>query len=683
MSTTLPNPPVAKVVPAELRIHGETRMDPYFWLREKTDPEVIAYLEAENQYTEAVMAPTANLQNTLFDEILGRIQETDLTVPARDNEYLYYSRTEQGKQYSIHCRKRLGTETEEILLDENELAKGQKYFRIDAIRPSTDQQLLAYSVDTAGDEIYTIFVKDLITGGVLADQVTGAHGALQWATDNTTLFYVTVDEAKRPDKVWRHTLGTAQGDDRLIFHETDERFFISIEKSRSKRFLFIRLHSKNASEVHYLPASEPQGTFRLIQPRQPEVEYSAEHQGEWFLIRTNEAAKNFRLMKAPIEDPDRRNWTELIGHRADVKLEAIDAFRDHLVVYERENGLRNLRVQNVTTGDTHYVGFEEPSYSVAPLDNFEYNTNVLRFRYTSLVTPSSIYDYDMEARTRELLKCEPVLGGYDPNDYISERMFATAADGARIPISLVYRKGTARDGSAPLLLYGYGSYGINSESTFASSRLSLLDRGLIYAIASIRGGAELGEEWHDQGKLKSKRNTFTDFIDAAEHLIKERYTANDRLAVLGGSAGGLLMGAVVNLRPELFHTVIAKVPFVDVLSTMLDASLPLTVTEYEEWGDPNEETAYLYMRSYSPYDNVERKAYPNMLITAGLNDPRVSYWEPAKWVAKLRAMKTDNNLLLLKTNMGSGHFGASGRYERIKETAFEYAFLLMTLGLGD
>jgi oligopeptidase B len=657
-------------------------VDPYFWLREKTDPEVIAYLEAENQHTEAVMAPTANLQNALFDEILGRIQETDLTVPARDDEYLYYSRTEQGKQYSIHCRKRVGTETEEILLDENELAKGQKYFRIDAIRPSADQQLLAYSVDTAGDEIYTIHVKDLITGGVLADQVAGAHGALQWASDNTTLFYVTVDAAKRPDKVWRHTLGTGQSDNQLIFHEADERFFVSIEKSRSKRFLFIRLHSKNASEVHYLPASEPHGAFRLIQPRQPEVEYSVEHQSDWFLIRTNEAAKNFRLMKAPIEDPDRRNWTEAIGHRADVKLEAIDAFRDHLVVYERENGLRKLRVQNVTTGDTHYVGFQEPSYSVAPLDNFEYNTHILRFRYTSLVTPSSIYDYDMVARSRELRKCEPVLGGYDPNDYVSERIFATAADGARIPIALVYRKGTAREGNAPLLLYGYGSYGINSESTFASSRLSLLDRGFIYAIASIRGGAELGEEWHDQGKLKSKRNTFTDFIAAAEHLIEERYTASDRLAILGGSAGGLLMGAVVNLRPDLFHTVIAKVPFVDVLSTMLDSSLPLTVTEYEEWGDPNEETAYLYMRSYSPYDNVERKAYPNMLITAGLNDPRVSYWEPAKWVAKLRAMKTDDNLLLLKTNMGSGHFGASGRYERIKETAFEYAFLLMILGLG-
>jgi oligopeptidase B len=683
MPASEPAPPVAQTIPKKLVLHGDTRVDPYFWLREKTNPDVIAYLEAENKYTESVMAPTQKLQDALYREILGRIQETDLTVPAVQGRYLYYTRTEQGKQYTIHCRKPVGTESEEILLDENELAKGHKYFRMEAARPSVNQQLLAYSVDTLGDENYTIFVKNLSTAALLPDQVSGNHGSIVWANDNKTYFYVTLDAAKRPEKVWRHTLGSSNSEDQLLFHEKDERFFVTIAKTRSNQFVLINLRSKNTTEVHYLAAGDPNGEFRIIHPREPELEYSVQDQGDVFFIRTNDAAKNFRLMKVPIADPAKKNWREIVAHRADVKLEGMDTFRNHLVLYERENGLLKLRVQNTATNETHYVSFQEPAYSVAALDNFEYDTEILRFRYTSLVTPPSVYDYNMSTRSRELRKREEVRGGYDPTQYVSERIFATAKDGARIPVSLVYRKGTKKDGNAPLLLYAYGSYGLNSEAAFASSRLSLLDRGFIYAIANIRGGSELGEAWHDQGKMMAKRNTFTDFIAAAEHLIAQKYTSSARLAIQGGSAGGLLMGSVVNLRPDLFHAVIAKVPFVDVLNTMLDASLPLTVTEYEEWGNPNEEAAYRYMRTYSPYDNVEKKAYPNILITAGLNDPRVSYWEPAKWTAKLRAMKTDKNLLLLKTNMGSGHFGSSGRYERIKETALDYAFLLKTLGMAE
>jgi oligopeptidase B len=666
-------PPAARQIPKELTIHQDTRVDPYFWLREKSNPEVITYLEDENRYTDAVMAGTEALQQTLYNEILGRIQETDLTVPARRGSYLYYTRTEQGKQYTIHCRKPLDAETEEIILDENELAQGQKYFRIESTRPSDDHRLLAYSVDTEGDEDYSIFIRDLTTSELLPDRISGNLGAIVWANNNQTIFYVTLDPAKRPEKVWRHKLGSPSSEDQLVFHEQDERFYISISKTRSGRFLLLDIHSKNTTEVHYLSADDPHGKFQVIDPRRPEHQYYVQDQGDQFFIRTNDEAKNFRLMTAPITDPARNNWTEVIPHRKEVKLEGIDAFQNFLTIYERENGLLRLKIRN---SEVHEVTFDEPAYSVSPMENFEYDTEILRFRYTSLVTPASVYDYNMKSKTRELRKQEQVLGGYDPNQYQSERIFATAEDGIQIPISLVYKKGTPKDGSAPLLLYAYGSYGLNMEATFVSSRLSLLDRGFIYAIANIRGGAEQGEQWHDQGKMMAKRNTFTDFIAAAEYLIAQKYTAADRLAIMGGSAGGLLMGAVLNMRPDLFNTAIAKVPFVDVLSTMLDDTLPLTITEYDEWGNPDEEPAYRYMKTYSPYDNVEKKEYPNLLITAGLNDPRVQYWEPAKWAAKLRATKTDQNLLLLKTNMGSGHFGASGRYERIKETAFDYAFLL-------
>ncbi len=683
MSASDPTPPIAKTIPKKLVLHGDTRVDPYFWLRDKTNPEVISYLEAENKYTEAMMEPVKKLQDKLYGEILGRMKEDDLTVPARQGGYLYYTRTEKGRQYVIHCRKPVNSEAEEILLDENELAKGHKYFRVESARPSTNHQLLAYSVDTEGDEDYTIFVKDLTTGQRLGGHVSGNNGTIVWVNNNKTFFYVTLDASKRPEKVWRHTLGEPNTADKLVFHEKDERFFVSVEKTRSTRFLLINLRSKNTAEVHYLAANTPTGTFRMIHPRQAELEYSIADQGDLFYVRTNDAAKNYRLMKVPIADPAKKNWIEVIAHRPEVKLEGIDTFQNYLVVYEREGGLLKLRVQQAGNGDSHYISFQEPAYSVSALDNFEYNTDTLRFRYTSLVTPPSVYDYNMVQESREMRKREEVLGNYNPDNYTSERIFATAKDGVRIPVSLVYKKGTAKDGSAPLFLYAYGSYGMNSEALFASSRLSLLDRGFIYAIANIRGGAEMGEAWHDQGKMMNKRNTFTDFISAAEHLIAQRYTTSGGLVIMGGSAGGLLMGAVVNLRPDLFKTVIAKVPFVDVLNTMLDASLPLTVTEYEEWGNPNEASAYKYMRTYSPYDNIEKKTYPNLLITAGLNDPRVSYWEPAKWTAKLRATKTGDSLLLLKTNMGSGHFGSSGRYERIKETAFEYAFVLKTLGMAE
>ncbi|HUS08391.1 MAG TPA: S9 family peptidase [Bryobacteraceae bacterium] len=672
-------PPVAPRQPHEVTRHGDKRIDPYFWLRDRKNPEVIAYLEAENKYTEAVMKPTEALQKKLYGEILGRIKETDLSVPARQGKYLYYSRTEQGKQYSIFCRKPIGSEREEILLDENALAAGHKYLRVQARRPSTDHRLLAYSVDYEGDEKYTIVVKDLTTGELLSDRVNNSDGTVQWANDNKTLFYVTLDDTKRPDKVWRHLLGSSDAD-KLAFHEPDSKFEVSLHKTRSRQYLLIASESRITSDIRYLRADQPAGEFQQFVPRVTNVEYEVEDQNGWFFIRTNEGAKNFKLMKTHVANTARKNWVEVIPARAGVKIEGIDAFHDYLVVYERDKGLPTIRIEGK---HPHSISFPEPAYTVSPESNYEYDTHKLRFRYSSLVTPGSVYDYDMETKTRELRKQEEVVGGYDPAKYISERIFAPAKDGTRIPIALVYKKGIARDGKTPLLLYAYGSYGINTEPSFSSTRLSLMDRGFIYAIANIRGGAEMGEEWREQGRMLTKLNTFHDFIASAEHLIAQKYTSSDRLAAMGGSAGGLLMGAVVNLRPDLFHSVIAKVPFVDVLNTMLDATLPLTTNEYEEWGNPEEKKYYDYIKSYSPYDNVAKAPYPNMLVTGGLNDPRVSYWEPAKWVAKLRASKTDKHLLLLKIEMGSGHFGSSGRYERIKETAFDYAFLLSTFGIME
>jgi len=638
----------------------------------------VHYLEAENRYTEEVMASTKPLQETLYQEILGRIQETDVSVPVKRDDYFYYTRTEEGKAYSIQCRKRGALDAaEEILLDSNALAEGQKYFRLGNFAVSPDHRLLAYSTDLEGDETYTIQVKDLSTGQLLPDRIANTYYSLEWANDNRTFFYTVLDAAKRPYQAFRHELGAAA--DTLVYQEDDGRFNLGLAKTRSRRFLFIELASSVTSELRYLEAGDPRGEFRVMLPRRQDVEYDASHHGEYFYIRTNDQAKNFRLMRAPLANPSGDSLQEVIPARSGITIEGIDSFEDHIVVYERERGLETICVRDGSGVFSHYVEFPEPVYSVAATGNAEYKTDVLRFNYTSLVTPPSVFDYNVHTRARELKKQYEVRGGYDGAQYQSERVFAKAPDGVEVPISLLYRRGFERDGASPLLLYGYGAYGHSIDPRFSSDRLSLLDRGFVFAIAHIRGGAELGEEWHDQGKLLQKKNTFTDFIACAEHLLAARYTSTGRLAIMGGSAGGLLMGAVLNLRPDLFHTAIAKVPFVDTLNTMLDPSLPLTIAEYEEWGNPEQEEFYRYIRSYSPYDNAVPRDYPAMLVTAGLNDPRVSYWEPAKWVAKLRALKTDANLLLLKTDMGSGHFGPSGRYEGIKEVAFDYAFLLRTM----
>ncbi len=678
----LPEPPVAKVVPKDVSVHGEERIDNYFWLRERDSQEVIDYLKAENAYTQAVMQDTEPLQEKLYQEMLGRIKETDFDVPVRRGDYYYYKRTEEGKQYPIHCRKHGNLDApEQIILDQNELAEGKEFFRVGVLKISPNHELLAYSTDTTGSETYTIHIKNLQSGEKLQDHIPNTYYAVAWANDNQTLFYNTLDEAKRPFKLFRHTLGTDVSEDELMHFEEDDAYFLSVDKSKSEAYLFLELESNTTTEVWYLDANRPQDKFKVIHPRQHKMEYAVEHHGDKFFIMTNDNAVNFKVMQVGIDNPGKRNWVEFIPHREDVKIDGIEPFRNHLVVYERHRGLEKIAVIAPTSGDKHYVEFDEPAYSIHTHSNPEFDSNTVRFTYSSLVTPESVYDYDMDARTRELKKQKEVLGGYDPDQYQTERIFAEARDGKEIPISIVYKKGFQKNGRSPLWLYGYGSYGHTVEPAFNSNRLSLLDRGFVFAIAHVRGGGALGRPWYESGKLLHKKHTFNDFIDCAEHLIALNYTQSERLVISGGSAGGLLMGAVVNMRPDLFETVIAKVPFVDVINTMLDASIPLTVTEYEEWGNPNEKQYYDYIKTYSPYDNVKEQAYPHMLITAGLNDPRVQYWEPAKWTAKLRAMKTDDNLLLLKTNMGAGHSGPSGRYQHLREIAFEYAFVFKMLDI--
>jgi oligopeptidase B len=675
-------PPVAKIIPKADTLFGDIRIDNYFWLRDRANPEVIKYLEAENNYTEAVMNHTEKFQEQLYKELLGRIKETDLSVPEKIDDYYYYTRTEQGKQYPIYCRKKGGLEaSEEILLDQNALAVGHKYLEVGVYKISPDHQLLAYSVDTTGSEAYTLYVKDLNTGKLLTDEVPNTYYSAEWANDNQTIFYTILDEAKRPYELYRHTLGTKPEEDVLVYHEPDQAYEVSLKKTKNKEYLLMNLESETTSEVHYLKADYPTEDFKVIHPRQHEMEYSVDQRGDKFFIVTNEGAKNFKLMEAPVLNPSKNNWIEVIPYSDSVKIDDIDVFKNHLVVYERERGLKRIRILNMTNNEVQYVDFPEPVYTFWQARNPDFNTNVLRFNYTSLITPRSVFDYNMDMKTRELKKQEEVLGGYDPSQYQSERIFAKAEDGTMIPISLVYKKGMVKDGTNPLFLYGYGAYGASSEPRFSSNHLSLLDRGFVYAIAHVRGGGEMGRYWYEDGKLLHKKNTFTDFIACAEHLIAEKYTSSDKLVINGGSAGGLLIGAVNNMRPDLFKIVVAQVPFVDALNTMLDPSLPLTVIEYEEWGNPNNKEYYDYMKSYSPYDNVEAKNYPNMLITAGLNDPRVSYWEPTKWAAKLRAKKTDQNRLLLKTKMESGHFGATGRYDYLRDVAFEYAFIFDVLGI--
>jgi oligopeptidase B len=678
----VPPPPIATRKPKTITQHGEERKDPYYWLREKANPEVIAYLEAENRYFEAVMKPVEPLTRTLYNEMVGRIQETDLSVPERVDDYYYYSRIEKGQSYVLYCRKYETLDgKEELLLDSNELAKGHSYFRLDNFKPSPNHRILAYSVDTGGDEVYVTQFKDLNTGKLLADTIRNVYYGVEWGNDNRTFFYTTLDQAKRPYRVHRHVLGTPVSEDALIYEETDERFLVQLGKSRDRRYLFIKCESKTTSEVRYLDAAKPEGKFVPVAVRRTGIEYAVHHREGEFLIVTNENAQNFKLVSCPAAQPGPENWKDLIPHRKDVLLEAVAEYKDWLSLSERQDGLRRLRVRRWDGSEDHYVGFPEPVYALIPNNNPNFDARTIRFTYQSLVTPSSVFDYDLGSRDRKLLKQQQIPSGYDPALYASERHFATAPDGTKIPVAIVYKKGFAKDGNGPLLLYSYGSYGANTEAGFSITRLSLLDRGFAFAIASIRGGSEMGRHWYDNGKLLRKKNTFTDFIAAAEYLITNRFTRPSRLAIMGGSAGGLLMGAVVNLRPELFHAVLALVPFVDVLNSMSDASLPLTVGEYEEWGNPADRRFFDYMKTYSPYDNVEARAYPNILVTAGLNDPRVPYWEPAKWVAKLRAMKTDKNLLAMKVNLGAGHFGKSGRYAALEETSQHYAFLLLTMGI--
>ncbi len=681
-------PPVAKIQPTVTTVHGDTRTDNYFWLRDRSNPDTIAYLEAENAYMRAQMRHTMKLEAAVYAEMLSHIRQTDLTVPVKRGEYFYYARTEEGKQYRIYCRKRGSLEAaEEILLDGNVMAEGRKYFQTGVFHPSPDHKLLAYSVDYTGDEEFTVFVKDLETGALLPVEIPNTSYSLEWAEDNATLFYTILDKSKRAYKVFRRRLGEEGSTE--IFHEPDERFSLEVAKTSSRAFLLINSASSLTSEVRCLDATQPMGEFRVVLPRKTGVEYDLTHHGESFFLRINDGgAKTFRVVEAPVADPSPSQWKEMVAARPEVTIETVLAFADHLVFEERERGLVKLRIWHFGANHTqdHYVEFPEPVYSVNLAGNAEYDTPLVRFTYTSLVTPASVFDYNTTTRQRELKK-QLEVPGYDPSLYQCERIEAQAPDGVRVPISLVYRKdlahgaANARGINAPTLLYGYGSYGISIDPGFSSDRLSLLDRGLIYAIAHVRGGGDLGKPWHEDGRLLKKHNTFTDFIACAEALIAAHYTSPDRLAMEGRSAGGLLVGAVINMHPELFAVALAGVPFVDAVNSMLDASLPLTVGEYEEWGDPNDKPFYDAIKSYAPYENVRAQGYPAMLVTAGLNDPRVAYWEPAKWTAKLRAMKTDDRVLLLKTNMGSGHFGSSGRYEYLKETAFNYAFLLDALGI--
>jgi oligopeptidase B len=672
-------PPVAEKIEHVETRHGQEIVDPYYWMRddERKDPKVIAHLEAENAYTDAVMKPTERLRQQLYDEMVGRIQETDMTVPVRKGDYYYYTRTVEGLQYRIYCRKKGSLEAEEeVLLDENALAEGREYMRVGAFAISPNHNLLAYSTNYDGSEDYTLRFKDLRTGEMLADEVGGTYYSVEWGNDNRTIFYNTIDDAHRPYRLHRHVLGTEPASDELIYEEQDDSFFLSVFKTKDEQFVVMHLESQVTSEERVLDADRPAGPFRMIEPRRHKVEYSVAHWNDSFFIVTNDDAVNFKVVQAPASEPSSKNWKTVIPHRAEIKIDGVEVFKDHMAVELRENGLRGIRVIELPSWNEHAVEFPEPVYVVWAAGNLEFESKTLRFSYQSMTTPDSVYDYDMVTRERELKKRQEVLGGYDSEQYASERVFASTADGKRVPISLVYRKGMKRDGESPCLLYGYGSYGSTVEPRFSSARVSLLDRGYVYAIANVRGGGALGRPWYKDGKFLHKRNTFTDFIAAAEHLIAEKYTSSNRLAIHGGSAGGLLIGAVVNMRPELFHVALAEVPFVDVMNTMLDPTIPLTVIEWEEWGDPKDPEYYEYMRSYSPYDNVAAQDYPNLFVTGGLNDPRVGYWEPAKWVARMRTVKTDDNALLLRTNMGAGHGGASGRYDALKELAEQYTFVI-------
>ena len=677
-----PAGPTAKRVPRVAEVHGDRRVDEYGWLRERDNPDVRAHLEAEKAHARAVLAPLESLRQRLYEEMLDRVKETDASVPWRKGAWLYYSRTEKGLQYPIRCRRedRPGA-PEQVTLDLNELGRDEPFMALGAYEVSDDGRLLAYSTDKRGFREHTLFVKDLRTGGV-RETVAERTGSVAWSADNRTLFYTVEEEStKRHHRLYRHELGSDVH--ALVFEEEDPAFNLGVDRLRSGSWLLLDVGSLTTSEAWLLPAAEPRGEWRLVASRVPEQEYEVGHRGSELYLRVNDTGRNFRIVRAPVASPGRESWQEVLPHREDVMLEGMGLFRDHLVVFERETGLPQLQVIDLGTGEGHRVAFPEAAYSVYPEANEEFDATVYRYGYESLVTPPSVFDYDMNQRTATLLKQKEVGGGYDPAGYVTERLWATAGDGARVPISLVRRRDVPTDGSAPLHLYGYGSYGFPLPVTFSSNRLSLLDRGVVVALAHVRGGGDLGKPWHDAGRLLKKGNTFTDFIACTEHLLDGGYGARERLVIEGGSAGGLLMGAVTNLRPDLFEAVVLQVPFVDVINTMLDETLPLTVGEFEEWGNPGEKETYEYIRTYCPYTNLRPGAYPAMLVRTSLNDSQVMYWEPAKYVARLRSLKTDSRPLLLEVNLDAGHGGASGRYDRLREVAFDYAFILWQMGLGD
>jgi oligopeptidase B len=676
--------PLASKRPYEITQHGQTRIDNYYWMRNREDPEVLTHLRAESDYLEEMMQHTKVLQEQLFLEMKGRIQETDSSVPEKRGAYLYYERTEAGKQYPIFCRRKDSEDSpEEILLDQNKLAEGQPFCSVGAFAVSPDGTKLAYSVDFGGREVYSLYIQDLTSGMFYPEcieNILGSayeHGGVEWSNDNQTVFYITLDEAQRPYKLFRHKLGTDPIEDVLLFHESDETFYLFAFKTRDNAYIMTYHYSTTMREMRFVSADAYEADLCVLQPRQKELEYFAAHHKGRFFIVNNVNARNFKLSVAPVETPGIAHWQDILPHRADVLVEHVDTFNDYLVVAERKGGLVQLRISppdNVT--DAKYIPFPETAYSVYPMENSEFNSNILRIKYSSLITPFSVIDYHMDTGEWELKKEDVLPSGFDKSQYVCERIHATAVDGTLIPISIAYRKDLKRDGNNPALMYGYGSYGATIDAYFSSDRFSLLDRGFVFAIAHIRGGSDMGREWYEGGKMLNKKNTFSDFIACAEYLIKEGFTSKEKLAIQGASAGGLLVGACVTMRPDLFKAVLCKVPFVDVVTTMSDPTIPLTTMEYDQWGNPENQEYFEYMLSYSPYDNIRATNYPHMLISTGLNDPRVAYWEPAKFTAKLRELKTDNNLIMLYINYASGHAGASGRYDHLKEIALDYAFLI-------
>lgn len=688
--------PVAKKVPLELTIHDDTRIDNYFWMRlsdeqknaetpDTQTQDVLDYLNAENKYLNKAMAHTQGLQDKLYTEIVDRIKKDDQSVPVNDNGYSYYTRFEEGDDYALFCRIKLEDGAlEEIMLNGPKMAKGYSYYGIGGQSVSPNNTILAFGIDTISRRQYTIYFKNLETGELLKDKLSNTGGGATWANDNKTIFYTTKDpQTLRQNKIVKHIIGTDQSEDVVVFEEKDDTFSCGVGKTKSDAFLIIGSSQTLSTEYRYLDANTPNGEWKVIQPREKDLEYSVDHFEDYFYIRTNKGAKNFKLVKTPINKTEKENWVDVIPHREDVYFQGMDLFKNFLVAEERKDGLRTIRVMD-WDGVDYYLEFNDPAYYASTTSNIDFDTNMLRYWYSSLTTPNSTYEYNMATKERVLVKEEEVLGGnFSKENYVSERLFATATDGTKVPVSLVYKKGIEKNGNNPLFLYAYGSYGSNSEPTFSSSRLSLLDRGFIYAIAHIRGGQEMGRDWYEDGKLLKKKNTFTDFIDVGKFLVDEKFTNSKQLYAYGGSAGGLLMGAILNMEPNLWNGVVAAVPFVDVVSTMLDETIPLTTFEFDEWGNPKNKEYYDYMKSYSPYDNVEAKDYPSILITTGYWDSQVQYWEPAKWIAKLRELKTDDNLLLMDCNMETGHGGASGRFERYKRLALTYAFIFDLEGIKE